>query len=219
MLRFSLLILLFSNAVNAQSGYFTPYPMVAPVAVITDTMGVLDETVEDPRSRLSIYRKNTQIWLVTEQTPGLVQGWKLNESGNIMKVEYHDFNGGSDELVLTWQNMSGHSGMNGGVAEQYRELVVYDLEHSTILLHLDLMTYVETWWIRYLEEPDSSELGDVSPTYIGQEFYCDEYSIDIQDSLITTIPVYDQKCNEIEPEEEGQERQFVWRGNAFFLKE
>ena len=215
-----LTMIIMATRLYGQPEYFTPYAMESSLQIDADTLGILDESVVDPSGELSFYRKRLDLWLVRRtKTTGDTRGWRLNKTDQILKIERHDFNGGWPELMVTWQSMDGHSGWRGGVAEQYEEIIIYDLENSMILLHLDRMMFLETWSIQYLYDPDSADLDTLSPTYSTSDQYCEEYRISIRDSLIDAVPVYDNHCGAIEPEEELSAYSLVWRKNAFYRKD
>lgn len=215
----SFLLIFTTILLNGQPEYFTPYPMEPALAVEADTMGRHDEGLIDSTGHLQLYRKNLEVWLV-ENNEEKQRAWRMNESGNILNLRYHDFNGGDPELILTWQSLSGHSGWQGGVAEQSEEMVIYDTENSMVLLHVDTYTFVETWW-QELDKVTMDSLG--SDTIIvlesGGDHYCTESRIEIRDSSISIIPVPTERCESVEPEDEFERISLVWRNSAFFRRD
>ena len=211
-------ILIFSSILFGQEEYFTPYAMASPRIVDPDTMGYADEELIDPAGKLQLYRKGMQLWLV-EKTDDGARGWYMEENNNIVRLRNHDFNGARPELIITWQSNFGKSSWTGGVAEQQEEVVIYDLEEAKVLLHLTRLLFTETWYMQYLEDLDSVDMDTITPVYTGSERYCEEYRISLNDSLVTSTPVYDHECRGIEREEEGQREVWVWRNHAFYRKD
>lgn len=213
-------ILLFTLAAQlfGQMEYFTPYPMEPGSKVEPDTMGVYDDSFTDSIGGLKIYRKGTEVWLIEALNQGSTT-WRMNETGSIVNVQYHDFNGDRPELILTWQSLSGHSGRHGGVAEQYQETVVYDLQASRVILHLDRLIYSETWSLNWLEDPDSTDLDTLGPRSWQEDEYCEEYQLSIKDSLIIMTPDYTNQCGDMFIEEVLSPYTLVWRKHAFYRKD
>ena len=181
-------------------------------------MGIYDEGLVDSTGRFKLYRKGIELWLTEDEERGVI-GWRMRDMDHIQELEYHDFNGGRPELILTWQSQSGNSGWRGGMAEQHKEVVIYDLENLRVLLHLTQLIFTETWYMQYLEDLDSVDMDTITPVYGGSDEYCEEYLISIRDSIIDVTPVYDKECRGIEPEEKGEKLKLVWRSKAFYLKD
>lgn len=213
-----LLLIITKTMVYSQSEYFKPYPIDATREVEVDTMGTHDEGIIDSTGHFQLYRKNLETWLV-ENKEKQQRAWRINRSGNILNLRYHNFNGGEPELILTWQSLSAHSGWQGGVSEQSEQVVIYDLEHSMILMHLDTYILVETWWQDVNEDSLNTDSLIISDS--GSDIYCEEYLFTVSDSSITYLPLDDGRCQGVQREEEKESEilELVWRKDAFYRKD
>lgn len=144
----------------------------------------------------------------------------MSYSAQVVKIYSHDFNGGEPELIIHWRFTSGHSGWGGGVAEESGIVEVIDTENSSYLLSLDHYVRLETWTNQYLKLDSNSLTKDGGQhIYTTTDTYCEEYQIKIRDQYIDIIPIDNQNCKGIHPEEEFQTWSLKWQEKAFYKKD
>ncbi len=204
---------------QAQDAYFQPANISGYQNVDMDTLGTLEELVEDSIPFASVYRDGLKIYAVKKGEKGIA-AWSLSYNDHITKIHNHDFNGGWPELVIHWQFLAGNSSWGGGMAEQSELVEVYDLENARVLLSLDTYMFLETWSNQFLYEREDTNLPDPdSHIYTTTQNYCQEWQVTFRDSVISIIPVQDQRCDGIKSEEELDAFTLVWRRDAFYRKD
>jgi hypothetical protein len=114
------------------------------------------------------------------------QGFKLIPIVDADKiwVSQEDLDGKrSKELVVKWQNYSGHSGWENSIHERQGGVIIYDLDRMLKLGSFDTYLSHQQWWSEW-SGPDSLPYEERETISSGSDYSCVAYELKVEKNII-----------------------------------
>ncbi len=154
-------------------------------------MEVID-TLLKPKAFLLKDENNTQVIAIKKKQKYLVFDLLQPDlhNGSVFKTEQIQINNKSyKELIVYWKDVSGHSGLGGGLRQEIKGVVIYDLKTLSLIFHTENYFYNYTW------NNDVSEDLEVLST--EEQIECDNWDVTLENKKITLELKETEQCDSI----------------------
>lgn len=154
-------------------------------------MEIIDTLIK-PKAFILKDENNTQVIAIKKR--GKYRVFNLLQDdlyyGVVSKTKQVQINNKSyKELVVYWEDVNGHSGLGGGLRQEVKGIVIYDLKT------LSLIFYTQNHYYNYTWNNDISEDLEVLST--EEEIECDNWEITLENKKITLELKETEKCSPI----------------------